>query len=275
MKNILLLTDFSKSSLNAIKYSCELLDEENINYYVLYVRKSSKFIMSDLMSSSKSNVHDAVIGNYEEALNNLVVTLNKEYKGNYKAIIDYDDLVASINQAIKLYAIDMVVAGFNGASNLKEVVLGSNTLNIIRKSTIPLLVIPEKVTYKKNENVLLLLDENDALEEVFSSEITHKIIDKNTTVNILRVVNSKLEKTSVIIEKDKHYLKENINHFSTVYNCVKGIPLEMAKSYFMQTNTVDLTILKVEEKRFLDHFYNGKSTVTISQNLQKPMFVLR
>ena len=64
MKNILLLTDFSKNAQNAIDYALQFFLGEDLNFYILNVHKSSSYTMGDLMTTSPgSSVYDSIIKN--------------------------------------------------------------------------------------------------------------------------------------------------------------------------------------------------------------------
>ena len=50
MKSILLPTDFSKNSINAIEYAVNLFKDEPVEFFVLNIQKASTFVSDDLMS---------------------------------------------------------------------------------------------------------------------------------------------------------------------------------------------------------------------------------
>ncbi len=54
MKKILLPTDFSENSTNAIHYAMAFFKDEACEFYVLNVQKMSSFISDDLMAAQPS-----------------------------------------------------------------------------------------------------------------------------------------------------------------------------------------------------------------------------
>ena len=68
MKNILLLTDFSKSANNAIIYALYHFNYSPCHFFLMYVYKSGNFIMDDLMTSSSDTVYDAIIKDEKQEL---------------------------------------------------------------------------------------------------------------------------------------------------------------------------------------------------------------
>ncbi|HBY66519.1 MAG TPA: universal stress protein, partial [Flavobacteriaceae bacterium] len=62
-----------------------------------------------------------------------------------------------IKQAVSLYKIDLIIMGTNGATGAKEVLFGSNTLNVIRNVDCPVLAIPENFSFEKMKYSLFSL----------------------------------------------------------------------------------------------------------------------
>jgi len=61
MKNILLPSDFSKNSKNAIQYAMKFFENEECHFYILNIQKSSEYITADLVAGSQSDsVYDSV-----------------------------------------------------------------------------------------------------------------------------------------------------------------------------------------------------------------------
>ena len=77
--------------------------------------------------------------------------------------------------------------GSNGATGAKEVVFGSNTLNVIRHIDIATLIIPEGYKYLECKEILLPLDPEDTL----GGDAFNKIIDfielHNLHLHVLRI----------------------------------------------------------------------------------------
>ena len=61
MKNILLPTDFSNNSRNAIHYAFQFFKDQECEFYFLNVQKISEYLTGDIYAASKDNsVFDAV-----------------------------------------------------------------------------------------------------------------------------------------------------------------------------------------------------------------------
>ena len=62
MKNILLPTDFSDNSKNAIQYAMEFFKNERCTFYILNVQKASSYTTDNLMvAPENTTIHQSVI----------------------------------------------------------------------------------------------------------------------------------------------------------------------------------------------------------------------
>ena len=181
MKNILLPTDLSKNAYNAIQYAMELYRNESCMFYLLNVQKASNYTSDDLMiSKPNTSIHHSLLYDNKIKLEGIIEKLKLNYHNNnhsFEAVLDFDIFIDALKQTIVSKNIDLIIMGTNGASNAKEVVFGSNTLQVIRKIDCPVLIIPQNFAFKKINSILFTIDSDSN----FSSVGIHPLIDILTT----------------------------------------------------------------------------------------------
>lgn len=169
MKHILLPTDFSENSLNAITYALQFFKNWTCDFYILNVQKSSEYITDDLMAASpRESVHSSIASDNKKLLRELIGTLQKEYAQEtyiFHPLFDYDNFTAAVQQAVQMQSIDLIIMGTNGATSAKEVLFGSNTIRVLRNVTCPILVVPEDYSYSNIAKVLFCIEDVDELNE--------------------------------------------------------------------------------------------------------------
>ena len=125
MKRILLPTDFSKNSLNAMEYAMALFDKVACKFYLLNIQKPSNYMSDELMTGDLStSIYEAVSHDNKKKLNDLKVTYELRYKDSpfeFETRFDFDQLEAAIQQLVDRENIDLVVMGTNGATDAEEV----------------------------------------------------------------------------------------------------------------------------------------------------------
>ena len=105
MKQIVLLTDFSDNSFQAINYAMNFYKNEEINFHIVHIKDSRGLMLDDLMTStSGENMQSALLGNAKKKLEGLlekINTINKNVKHHFKTEYLFDSFFDAINKYCK------------------------------------------------------------------------------------------------------------------------------------------------------------------------------
>lgn len=157
--NIIHPTDFSEPAQNAFNYAIEIAHTSDANLTVLHASKSSYNYGSEQM-----------IG---EILNDIPYADLR-----VDTSIELGDTVSGILSTPG----DLIVMGTKGKTNLKKTLFGSISSDIMLKSGVPVLLVPDGKTYSGftrlvfatdyNDRDLEVLDQLTAWAQLFEAEIT-------------------------------------------------------------------------------------------------------
>jgi nucleotide-binding universal stress UspA family protein len=274
MKRILLPTDFSKNSLNAMRYATAVFKNFEVEFFVLNIQKTSDYTTSDLMSrSSGSTVHSAILDDNKKRLNKFIELFSKENVGErhtFHGLVDFDVLTDAIQQAVASKKIELIIMGTNGATGAKEALFGSNTLNVMRKVACSLITVPEGYAFKNIRDVLFTLNYQD----VSTSSIFSLIEILKLTNARLKILDIKEENVDVTASETEASLKSLFGELPYEYFLLTGIPAPIAINAFEQLFPVDIHALIVEQKSFLDRFVFGSETSKISYSSRVPLLIM-
>jgi nucleotide-binding universal stress UspA family protein len=154
MNKILVPTDFSANSTNALVYAMEVARKFNSQVILLNaysIPYSGSTIIVDITDMLKEEAWKGLEGQYE-----LVKHKYSDVKVNMVA--EYGAAADIIAGIVETYHIDMVVMGTKGAHGLKGVILGSVTAAAAKRLRVPLLAIPEDVEYKNPKRFVMATD---------------------------------------------------------------------------------------------------------------------
>jgi nucleotide-binding universal stress UspA family protein len=137
-KNILLATDFSPASEQALEYAASLARRYGSTIYLTHIISLDGYPMMspELASSSLQKMHaDAEQGFRELLKSGRLMALP------YQAVIQEGNLWPAIEESIKKYEIDLLVVGTHGIGALRKLLLGSGAEEIFRKARVPVLTV--------------------------------------------------------------------------------------------------------------------------------------
>jgi nucleotide-binding universal stress UspA family protein len=278
MRKILLPTDFSDNSINAIRYAIELFRDEACTFYVLNVYRVpfltnpdiSYFDNQNLVHIEKSLQESSIIN-----LNKLLDSIreNSGSKHDFKTISKYNFLVDAVKEVIKEEGIDLIVMGTKGATGAKEIFMGSNTGDIIMKVDCNILAVPERVTYSDPKEIAFPTDFRidytpDELECLTS------IARKNDAfLRVLHIQNYPLNKhQNENREKLENLLKDKVNYrFYTLTN----IDFDTALNCFTQSRgDIDMIAIIARHYGFFERLFFRPKVEELSFHTKVPLLVL-
>jgi nucleotide-binding universal stress UspA family protein len=119
MKQILLPTDFSENSWNAISYALQLFKEEECTFHLLNAYTPVIYNVEYVLGyPAQFGLGDAVRETAQENLKDIISIINDEYNNpnhRFEAYARFDTLISGIREFISEHDIDLIVMGTKGS----------------------------------------------------------------------------------------------------------------------------------------------------------------
>ncbi|MGB5388027.1 MAG: universal stress protein [Eudoraea sp.] len=275
--NILLPTDFSKNSWNAISYAMELFKNEKCNFFFLHTYTPSFYRMDYMLGGPLfSAIPDSGVDISLAGLEKTLEDVKKSYKNskhNYNIISAFNTLTDEINEVTIEKEIDIVVMGTQGATGAKEIFLGTNTVYVLRKAIAPVLVIPENYTFQKIQKILL---PSDYLTNYKDNELSTaiKMVKMNKAKLIVLHVKEEYDLTAGQ-EENKMALYRRLDGLSTTLTELKGSLMPSAILNYVQKNEIDLLMMMNRKHSFFERIFEKQNVDQIGFHVKIPFLVIR
>lgn len=160
MKNILVLTDFSKCANNAARYAIQMSALYDIRLtfyhctYQYFLTEMSEEYTKKAMAQTEQRMLYLLKQNVEGLYKSQKLSSDKV---NY--IVHYGTHVTDrLPQIIEQEKIDLIIMGTKGASGFDRILFGSNTVKTIDRAACPVLSIPQGKRFKPFKKMLLFSD---------------------------------------------------------------------------------------------------------------------
>ncbi|MCC4213965.1 universal stress protein [Leeuwenhoekiella parthenopeia] len=162
MKRILLPTDFSKNAYNAIEYAVQLFEQEACEFSLLHTYSPLIVPAHPVLDSySVLKMQKMAQENAEKNLEDLVDKITNRFnnqKHSFQTHASFNLLTEEMKNCVQEKSIDLVVMGTQGATGAKEIFLGTETMDAIKKMKCPVLAVPEGFTYENPREILFPTD---------------------------------------------------------------------------------------------------------------------
>ncbi len=276
MKTILLPTDFSKNSMNAIDYAMNLFKNEACEFYVINIQKASSFVSDDLMTmSSSATIYQTLIDAAKRSIKNLINTIEDKHNNNlhkFYSIVDYDNFVDGINQVCEAKEIDLIIMGTTGASGAEKVIFGSNTARIMQRCSTPVLAIPEGCEFKGMDKIVftsnyLTLYNKEELQPLL--DISNAYTSK---IDILHLTND--ETLSQDQENNRAFLDTIFSNLTHEFvDLEKKDIFETVRNYIIN-NDVKMLAMMRRKHSFLERLFARHLVETFAFKIDVPFLVM-
>jgi nucleotide-binding universal stress UspA family protein len=276
MKAILLLTDFSKNSINAIYYAMNLLENERCQFYILNVQTASSFISDDLMTmSSSATIYQTLIETAKKSIKNLIKTIEANFKNekhDFYSIVDYDNFIDAINQLCESKKIDLIIMGTKGATGAQKVIFGSNTARVMQRCKTSVLAIPVGCSFKNLDKIVFTSHfstfyNNDELQPLI--DIARRYSSK---IDILHLIDG--ASLSQNQELNKEFLNTCLSKVDHEFIELKSVEIFKTVQDYIVNNDIKMLSMMNKKHSFLERFFARQLVETFAFKIDIPFLVM-
>lgn len=272
MNNILVPLDFSDASYNAANYAALLSNIFNTNITLIHAYMNPSAI--DNMHANLINQPEKELWEVkEDQLNEYIEILRKKYTIRIKGVVREGMATPAILDVANEEDSGLIVMGMKGKGKSNSV-FGSNTTSVMRKSSIPVLVIPEKVEFKNIEAVTLASD-FDAETELSDYSLLRKIAFKNDA--FIQILNVRKKGSELSEDEEEAKLNtalalENLKH---KFYMIKDDKVDEGIEDFLEDHPSDILVMVARKRSLFERLFRGSHTRKMSYETEIPLLVLQ
>jgi len=278
MMTILLPTDFSKNSWNAIKYAIDFFENTTCNFYVLHVNRIENLIVGD---TNYMPTQEEIESNYTKPskkklrglLKNISASFNNNKKHKFYTLSDYSFFIESIRKHVEEKKIDMIIMGTKGVSGLKEYIVGSNTGDIITKVNCTTLVVPEHATFSNLKEIAFPTDFNLSYDIKTLQPFTDILNTAKASLRIIHIQNKDLRlNTEQLTNKD--ILTDYFEDFKPHFHFLTNKRVEDAIQCFVESREIDMIVMVAKNLNYFQSMFFHSKVEKITYHTDIPFLVL-
>lgn len=260
MKNILVPVGSSENSVSNLQYAIDLAKEINANVYVVSVFKE----LSKVGGLSKVNT---ILK--EDSENRLDKVLSLIDKKGVQVIAHplKGEVLEGISRVNKQIPIDLMVLSPRSNSIKEEVYLGKTSGKLLKKTNIPILIVPEKAKFKAPKTMLMAFKNGHFESDKLLEAVRQFKESFGTEVHVLHVETP----------ETKTEMKEvtpNLTALQTSYSLVEAATTFQAViEYFQQFNPDMLCVIR-RKRGFFKKLWEKNEIHKREFHTSKPLLVL-
>ncbi|TXD81248.1 universal stress protein [Subsaximicrobium wynnwilliamsii] len=277
MLSILMPTDFSENSMNAIKYALEFFKYQKTDFYFMHAYRNEFYDDEQLVSRE---VFDTVLesvkkqskSNMDELLQKVeAIATNTRF--NYHGISAFNTLVEEANQISDEHNIDLIVMGTKGKSDDRSIVFGSQTFQVLKYVQCPVLAIPTNYTNTQPKRILFPTNYLIPYKRRELKLLSVLAKSYRSTIDVLYV--SKSKGLSMRQEDNQSFIKDTLegNTLNFIQERNKSVS-ETIKAH-LKDNSVDLLTMVNTQHSFLEDMLFPSTIDKVSLGLDIPLLAMQ
>jgi len=275
MKRILLPTDFSDNSFEAIRYALLLFKDVECFFCLLHTYTPPIYQMEYLLGSpGQIGLGDVMQETSMTQLEKLKSRLENQYE-NPKHIFTvhtaFNTILGEVSETVEAENIDIIVMGTKGATGAKEILFGSNTVHVIKKAKCPVIAIPPKFEYEAPKEILFPTDyeieyNKKKIELLLVISREHK-----SRINVMHVRAG--YDLNIVQEKHKAQLEKLLGNIA-LFHEISDNGIITAINEFQQKTKINLLIMVQDKHTFMNRLFIEPVIKKIGFHITVPFMVI-
>lgn len=274
MKTIVVPTDFSDPANNALTYAAELAVKMSarlllLNVFWVPVYESDKPVE---VAAKEKDFRDYADSQLKE-------TVEKIHAGYPRLELEALVLNGFVGDEIAALArvrrADLIVMGTTGASGIEELLIGSNTTDVIQKASCPVLAVPAQARWRGIHRMVAAVDhhDNDLSTTVEVTQLARLFKARLTLVHLAK------EKPALAEAQQLSHLRQEVGrrtHYPQLASTLlEGDDVLETLEEFVQQNQADLLVMATRRRNPLHQLFSRSLTRKMACHTHVPLLVFQ
>ncbi len=264
MKTILIATDFSPASANALLYGVLLAEVLNAKVILFHAYTPPSPIPALSISISKYGV----MMETKQQLDDHAKLVLKEQASEIETVCEVGDPKEAIISMAKEKNADLIITGMKGTGKNLKKVFGSTATSLTSGANVPVLIIPEEASFNTLNIIAFASDgEGNSLHE-----------DLDKFKDIKEAFDAKVYVVNIIKKEDSDHLKFSESAEEKYLDISFEYPVDADISYgldaFIEKHSVQMLVMMPHKHDWADKLFRKSETKDMIFHTHIPLLIL-
>lgn len=278
IKKILVATDFSDESYNALFYATQLWAMQECTFYIINVYDEATPLTGThkvpLLGKKKlEKLKTESIENLTKISHRITLDTGNE-RHTYKTISEQGSLATAISKTVQDLSIDLVIMGNKGKTGAKEIFMGSNTLKVADSiDQCPLLAIPKGIDYTPQNNIAFVTDYKKGCNTKTLAPLLSMAVITKAPINVMHIASEdKLTSSQISNKKLLELCLKNVDH--TFHQVQEFDDKAKVIDGFIETHDISMLAMVYMKRSFMERLLREPVIKDISLYAKSPFLIL-
>ncbi len=271
MKNIIVPCDFSKPSLEAVRFAADIARRNNGTVTLFHTIALPTMYDSSLVLAFEQQYMKDMRSNI---LTQMQKVKSKQIGANVKTKfeVQFGDLLFQLKKQMKEGKFDLVVMGTTGASGLKEYTFGSNAEKVVRNSPVPVICVRRSLSQVKNI-VFPVRPDLDQEDLTMAVKDLQNFFDAKLHVVFINTPAFFCKDTETMPKLEKFAKRFMLKNYTL--NIFSDISEEEGIINFTSTRKADMVAMRTHGRKGIAHLGAGSIAEDVVNHIECPIWTLK
>lgn len=268
MKKIIVPIDFSDTSINAAKFAIEMaknIEGASITLYHVYSNISFSTLTSK-DSSSRQMVSEAELKTLKDKISNGFASIS--------CVAEPGSFVENLSSYALGNHIDLVVMGITGSSKITQVFMGTNTLNVIRNISCPVMIIPPEAKYEGLKKAVLTSDFKDVARTTPFADISNIIDTFKPHLDILNVDSEHFVELTDEFKIERVAMEDKLGKYNPEFSFIRSYDFVEGISTFVENRDIDVIVTVPHKHTLFNQLFVTSHTKKLAYHSRVPIIAI-
>ena len=269
MKNFLVPIDFSDTSINAARYALGItksIPEARVTLYHVY----SRITFATLAAKDEGSRQKVS----EEALREIVQKIGSEDNDRISVVAEEGSFVENIKDYVLGHYTDMVIMGITGSSRMTQVFMGTNTLNVIRHISCPVMIIPAEANFNGFNKGIFLSEFKDVARTTPFVAIQNIMETFKPELDIVNVDSEHFVELSEEYKLEREAMEDKLGKYEPKFSFLRSYDFLDGINSYVETRNIDIIISVPRKHSFLAQLFKTSHTKKLAYHSTVPIIAI-
>ena len=269
MKNFLVPIDFSETSINAAKYAIGLtkdIPETHVTLYHVY-NKSSFATLSSKDIESRQTIS-------EEALQEVIIKINTGNSNHISVFAEEGSFLENITDYVMGNHIDLVIMGIKGSSRINQMFMGTNTLNVTRHISCPVMIVPSEANYSGFKHGVFISDYKDVARTTPFATLQNVMDTFKPELDILNVDSEHYVELTDEFKLERVAMEDKLGKYGPNFSFLRAYDVLEGVNSYVETKQIDMIISVPRKHNYLSQLFKTSHTKKLAYHGTVPILAI-
>ncbi|MBS1947183.1 MAG: universal stress protein [Bacteroidetes bacterium] len=273
MKKFIVPVDFSETSINAARFAAKLTEAIGDSAIILYnvfenVEAGSDGTPLESDDEGRKSVMELVLKSIKTDISNAT-------SAPISIVAEEDnDFVGSLERYVRHNNVDIIVMGITGATRLSQIVMGSNTLKVLRRKIAPVFIIPPDAQFALAKNIAMISDFKDVDKTVPAGQLKNVLGMLKASLHVLNVDSDHYIELTDEYKEQKARLDKILKDFNPTYSFMRLFDFVEAIDAFVKDYNIDMLLTIPKNDSLFSNFFKTTHTSKLAYHSRIPIIAI-